>query len=154
MFHDLALFFDPATRRCDLGLTADGDLAIDLTSVTPVMMSVGLDRRADADDILPDGISSFLTPGSFSALRGAPTDALDPDGVRSGCKCWLLNRAKETETTRALYAFWLKEGLAWAEAVTGQAAEIDVQWLRPKVLGWRVFVGDDEISGAQALDGG
>lgn len=146
MFYDLGLAYDPASRSADLALTAEGDLAIDRTAITPIILSVGLDRRAAPDDELPVGRTSFLKPASFSEARGGPTDALDPAGELAGCKCWLLDRAKETETTRLLYQGWLEEGLAWAEAETGEAADIDVSWLRPQTLGFRVKVADDAVT--------
>jgi hypothetical protein len=50
MFLDLGLTYDPTTRRCDLTLGDDGDLVLDTTPVPAMLMSVGLDRRADPDD--------------------------------------------------------------------------------------------------------
>ncbi|RNC91112.1 MAG: hypothetical protein ED558_14255 [Oricola sp.] len=148
---DAALIFDPATRRCDCALGDDGDLLIDETSVTPMLMSIGLDRRADPDDDLPQGVSSFLTPSSFTERRGSPCDALDADGDLAGSRCWLLDRAKQTETTRRLYAFWLAESLSWADRELGAPAEIAVWWARPQTLAWRVRIDAEEIEAAQSL---
>ncbi len=50
MFFDVALTYDPQTRRGDWQLGDDGDLVIDNTSITPVLLSFGLDRRAAPDD--------------------------------------------------------------------------------------------------------
>jgi len=146
MFFDLALCHDPQIRRCDLVIGDDGDLVIDETPVTPVLLSIGLDRRAAPDDELPEGRTRFLAPASYSERRGAVGDALDPDGDLTGSRCWLLNRAKETETTRALYYFWLKESLACAEPETGEPADIDVWWSAPQRLSYRLLVHDTEIS--------
>lgn len=152
MFYDLALEYDSKTRRCDLVLGDDGDLVIDETPIPAILMSVGLDRRAAPDDPLPDGRSRFLTPSSFSERRGAIADGLNPFGEMTGSKLWLLNRAKQTETTRLMCEFWLAEALAWAEPETGEPAEIEVTWLRPGTLGYRVMVSDSSVSLSRTLE--
>lgn len=149
MFFDLALTYDPSTRRCDLAVGDDGDLVVDETSITPVLLSIGLDRRASPDDPLPQSRSEFLT-SSFAERRGWAGDGLDLRGERVGSRLWLLDRAKETETTRLLFEFWLEEALAWAEADIGQPAELEVNWLRPQTLGYRVLVADAALSIAGA----
>ncbi len=146
MFFDIALTYDPQTRRCDWQLGDDGDLVIDETPITPILLSIGLDRRAAPDDDLPEGRSQFLTPTSYSERRGSAGDALDPFGELAGSRLWLLDRAKATETTRQLAEFWLTESLDWAEAETGQPAEIEVSWLRPGMLGYRVRIADASVS--------
>jgi len=150
MFFDAALIFDADARRCDLELAPDGDLLIDETPIPAILISVGLDRRAEPDDPLPQGRSKFLTPKSYSELRGGPCDALDPDGELTGSRCWLLDRAKKTETTRLLYLFWLQEALEWVEGTTGQPAEIDVYWIdgSPETgrMGYRVLVEDAAVN--------
>lgn len=145
MFLDLALKYDSAARRCDLVLGADFDLAIDETPIPAILMSVGLDRRAAPDDPLPEGRAQFLAPASYSERRGCAGDALDPYGDVTGVRTWLLDRAKQTETTRQLYEFWLQESLAWAEAETGEPAEIEVAWLASGILGYRVQVQDESV---------
>lgn len=150
MFYDIALLYDPKTRRCDLMIGDDGDLVIDETPITPVLLSVGLDRRAAPDDPLPEGRTQFLVQSGIDARRGSAVDALDPYGDRIGSRLWLLDRAKETETTRLLFSSWLTECLEWAKRETGIPAEIDVQWLGQEILGWRVLVDDTQITGRRA----
>lgn len=152
MFCDLALTYDPESRRCDLTLGDDLDLVLDTTPVSAMLVSIGLDRRADVDDPLPEGRSQFLAPASFSERRGAIADAFEASGALIGSKLWLLERAKETETTRLLCEFWLEEALSWAVEVTGQPAEIEVVWLRPEVLGFRVVVEDASLSLTKRVD--
>lgn len=146
MFFDLALTYDPDKRRCDLTLGADCDLAIDETPIPAILLSVGLDRRAAPDDPLPETRSQFLAPVSFSERRGCAGDGLDPAGEITGSKMWLLDRAKQTETTRQLAAYWLQESLAWAARETGEPATIEVAWVRNEVLGYRVQVQDASVS--------
>jgi phage gp46-like protein len=153
MFCDLALAFDPSSHRCDLALSGDLDLVIDTTPVPAMLMSIGLDRRADVDDPLPEGRSQFLAPSSFSERRGAIGDAFDPAGYMTGSKLWLLDRAKETEITRLLCEAWLEEALAWTVEATGAPAEIEVEWIRPEVLGFRVWVEDASVSLTKRVDG-
>ena len=64
-FLDAALIFDPETRRADLQLGDDGDLVLDGTPVTPMLISLGSDRRAGPDDELPDGVDA---PRDVSAI--------------------------------------------------------------------------------------
>lgn len=115
---------------------------VDETPITPILLSVGVDRRASHDDELPEGRSQFLAPISFSERRGALLDGLNAAGEMAGSKLWLLERAKETETTRQLAEYYLAECLAWAETETGTPAEIEVWWLRSGVLAYRVLVED------------
>lgn len=156
MFYDAALIYDADARRCDLEIGADGDLLMDDTPIAAILISVGLDRRADPDDQLPQGRTRFLTPSSYSELRGGPCDALDPDGERTGSKVWLLDRAKKTETARLLFEFWLREALAWALPETGRPAEIDVQWLEGSSetgrLGYRIQIEDDAVNLSRELN--
>lgn len=152
MFCDLAITFDQDARRGDLTLGDDFDLLLDFTPIPAIIMSVGLDRRADPDDPLPEGRSQFLTPANFSVRRGSIGDALDRRGRLSGCKLWLLDRAKQTEITRLFCEVSLQEGLAWADEITGQPAQIEVEWLRDGVLGYRCMVEDTSISFTKRVD--
>lgn len=143
-FYDLALVYDPVTRRADLALGPDGDLVIDETAATPMILSIGLDRRAEDDDELPQGRTKFLTPATFSERRGAIGDALDPNGDLTGSRLWLLDRAKQTEATRLMFEFWLNEALAWVEDEGGELT-VEVNWVRRNFLGWRAGVEDASI---------
>ncbi len=150
MFFDAALTFDPETRQCDLALSDDFDLAIDETPITPMLLSIGLDRRAAPDDELPQGRSRFLQPHGLSERRGGPTDALDANGQRAGSRIWLLSRAKRTEITRGMFQFWLQECLAWAKSLTGHDAEINVEW-RGNILTYSAMIDEAEIKLSQEI---
>ena len=153
MFYDLALVFDPETRLCDLALDDDCDLMIDETSITPMLMTAGLDRRAAPDDELPEGRSRFLSPSSYSDRRGCPGDALDPLGELTGVRTWLLDRAKETETTRQLFQYWLEEGFAWTQRELGHAALVETEWQGNGRLGYRCQIDDATLALSRRLEG-
>lgn len=151
MFYDIALLYDPQTRRCDLMIGDDGDLVIDETPITPVLLSVGLDRRAASDDPLPEGRTQLLVQSGIDARRGSAADALDPNGERIGSRLWLLDRAKVSETTRLLFLSWLAECVEWAKRETGVLTEIDAQWLNKETLSWRVQIDETSITGRRSV---
>lgn len=153
-FFDLAFTFDPDTRRCDLQLGADGDLLIDETPATSMMLSYGLDRRARPDDELPSGISELNQPVSFVERRGWAGDALDIDYRQIGCRLWLLDRAKEWPATTLMCTEWLKEGFAWVAEETGKAAEIEVAWVSRGILGNRIVVDGRPLKTNLRIGGG
>ncbi|MGP9664046.1 phage GP46 family protein [Halomonas sp. AOP22-C1-8] len=109
----------------------DGDLATDDGLRTAVALSLLCDRRAEADDIIPDGTDN---------RRGWWADAIaDEDGDRWGSRLWLLGREKELPEVRRLAEAYAREALAWL-LEDGVATEIDVTaetlgrdvlWLRP-----------------------
>lgn len=144
-FLDIAMVFDPATRKGDLALGADGDLLLDETPVTPMLISLGSDRRARPDDDLPSGIDALNASSSFVARRGWAGDALDAYGRRIGSRLWLLDRAKQNELTRLFVEDLAKEALRWVGSETGTAARISVSWLRTGVLALTCRVSDTEI---------
>ena len=150
-FLDCALVYDPVTRRADLALGDDGDLVLDDTALTPMLVSLGTDRRAEADDELPSGTDALNAQTSFVTRRGWAGDALDPLGRRIGSRLWLLDRAKQTEITRRFAQIWAEESLAWADEELGQPAEVEADWLRRNVLGLRCRVDEAEISFSRSL---
>ncbi|MCD2176436.1 phage GP46 family protein [Rhizobium sp. C1] len=151
MFCDLALSFDDLTQTCDLAFADDGDLSIDVTAETPLLLSIGLDRRAAEGDELPDGVTNLYRPDTYYQRRGSVLDACDRFGEFQGCRMWLLGRAKQTEETRLLAEYWLGEGTTWAKAQTGSPAEIEAWWAARGLLRWRVATGDDEITAGKRV---
>ncbi|HWJ72415.1 MAG TPA: phage GP46 family protein [Kaistia sp.] len=137
---DIALIFDPATRTADLALGEDGDLVLDETPATAMLIAFGSDRRARDDDDLPTGQSELNRPSSLVERRGWAGDALDGAGELIGSRLWLLDRAKQSELTRLMASEWTKEAFAWVAPDTGKAAEIDVAWPRREMLGITVGV--------------
>lgn len=144
-FLDLALIFDPVTRSADLALGEDGDLVLDDTPATPMLISIGSDRRARPDDELPTGIDDLNAPSSFVSRRGWSGDALDAQGRLIGSRLWLLDRAKETDLTRRFAEGWALESLDWMAVETGTAAEVTATWMRRGVLSLVASYGGTRI---------
>lgn len=143
---DVALVYDAETRRADLALTAAGDLLLDETPATPMLVAFGSDRRARSDDELPTGISEINRPSSLVERRGWAGDALDGQGERIGSRLWLLDRAKQSDLTRLMAAEWMKEAFGWVEADTGEAAVVTAEWARHELLALSVTVDGRSIT--------
>jgi phage gp46-like protein len=149
-FLDAALIFDPDTRTVDAELGEDGDLLLDDTALTPMLISLGSDRRARPDDALPAGRDALNVSASFVTRRGWAGDALDPYGRRTGSRLWLLDRAKQHELTELFVQDVAGEALAWARIELGAPAQITTSWVR---LGWLALtcrIGDTELELMQA----
>jgi len=142
---DLALRFDATRLACDLTI-ADGDLVLDATPATPMVVTLLSDRRAAADDRLPAGISALGAPATWDARRGWVGDALDRFGHRIGCRLWLLARDHDDETTRRMAEIYTAEGFAWAKRDFDVEPEIEVAWVRRGLLGIRIFLDGRSIS--------
>lgn len=140
---DVALTFDPTTGRGDLALDPDGDLALDFTPATPMLISFGSDRRATPDDELPDGEDVLNTAGRYARRRGWFGDTFSAPGDAIGSRLWLLNREKEAELTRVRAELYLREAFAWAEDAPGGPAEISAAWSarRRQTLELRIRLG-------------
>ena len=152
-FADLALVFDKKTGRCDVALSAEGELVIDFTPATSMMLSAGCDRRANPDDTLPTGTDFFnASRGALGLRRGALADVLDGQGRRTGCRLWLLDREKqddpEPDVTRRRAIAYLEEGLAWAGIELNEAAEVSAAWTRPGTLSWTAVVRGVALRGS------
>lgn len=144
-FLDAALIFDPETRTVDAELGEDGDLLLDDTALTPMLISLGSDRRARPDDALPAGRDALNISASFVTRRGWSGDALDPYGRRTGSRLWLLERAKQHELTELFVQDAATEALRWVGAETGTPAQISTSWPRRGWLALVCRVGETEL---------
>lgn len=142
---DLALSFDPTGFCCDL-VIADGDLALDDTPVTPMLVSLGSDRRANADDELPEGLSPLTTPVAWDPRRGWVGDCLDPAGRRIGSRWWLLSREHQADRVAERARLFTDEALGWAHMEMGITPEISVEWVRPNVLGLAAYIDGRSVT--------
>ena len=110
---DIQLLFGCGPEVCaDVGI-ACADLAVGNDLSTAIMISLFTDRRANEDDVLPDG----------TAPRGWWADAMD--GQKIGSRLWLLERARSLPETFALAKDYAQEALQWL-VDDGVAAKVDV----------------------------
>lgn len=149
---DVALRYDPATRRCDLVIER-GDLAVDRTLATPMLVALFSDRRARPDDELPSGTSAFLVPSAANPRRGWAGDALDGQGRRLGSLLWLLGREKQTDQTRRRAKDYAEDALADLADRTGLAASVEASWLRAGTLGLVARLGAKRVQLSLAVGG-
>lgn len=149
---DLALRYDADARRCRLAFSGR-DLALDTTPATALLISLGTDRRARPDDALPWPEPAEGEPLRLDVRRGWCGDALDGEGERIGCRLWLLDRAKETESTRRRAEAYAAEGIAWL-ARRGLATTTAAAWLRRGVLAITARAGRTQVTVARPLLGG
>lgn len=152
MFFDIALQYDQQSLSCDLAIGSDGDLVVDDTPITPLLLSIELDRRAAIDDELPQGRDVFLSKYTNDPRRGSVCDCLDNNRDLIGSKCWLLDRAKQVEQTRLLFKMWLAQAVTWVKRETGLDPVISVEWVRAQTLRWRVAVDEHALSKTRGMD--
>ena len=138
MFCDIALAYDPVTRRADMVFDGSG-FVLDMTAATALIVSLGSERRANPDDVLPgtvdaDDVSANAQQGRPNPRRGWVGDGLDPNGERIGWRGWLLDDAKQTEDTRIAAVGYATEAMAWMPAATGVTPNADASWIRKNVL--------------------
>ena len=138
LFADLQLTYDPVARRADLAFGPAGPLW-DVTAATPLIVSLGSERRADPGDILPetdDAADVYANPGAAlpagrpNPRRGCCGDAINPGGALTGSRLWLLDDAKQTADTRIAAIGYAAEATAWMPA----PVQTDASWFRPGQL--------------------
>jgi phage gp46-like protein len=129
----MQLTWEPQRGAADLARTATGALADDNGLTTAVLLSLFIDRRAEADDQLPE-------PAGLDARRGWVGDAIALGqttglGDRIGSRLWLLHRAKQTDETLRQAEDYAREALDWL-VTDGLAAEVAIaaEWIARGVL--------------------
>lgn len=129
---DIAITLSAQAPVFSLSL-ADTDLATDDGLKTAVLVSLFTDRRADADDELPDPRSGDR--------RGCWQDQyLANTGDSLGSRLWLLKRAKQTNETIERAKEYMREAMAWMledDVVT--AIDVAAEWIERGVLGLSVL---------------
>lgn len=113
---DLALRWNLEQGAADFAIE-DDDLATDEGLRTAVFLSLFLDRRANDDDVLPDGSGD---------RRGWWGDEFEEvEGDRIGSRRWLLDRSKNVPGLAGRLEDIDREALAWL-LEDGVASSIDV----------------------------
>jgi phage gp46-like protein len=128
----------------DLGLTwttpfgadftlAANDLAVDEGLETAVLLSLFLDRRADGDDVIPDGTDDRR--GYWGdAFPEVPNDLI-------GSRLWLLSREKQVQTVLSRAEEYAREALQWLlDDRVSDRIEVTAEFVRAGVLGIRVVI--------------
>lgn len=107
---------------CLAAWALDGpDLATGDDLETAVILSLFTDRRADPDDIIPDGSRD---PRGWWGDLGAD--------VPIGSKLWLLDRAKATEQVRLRAEDYIGQALQWlVDDGVAAAVEVSAAWQKP-----------------------
>lgn len=118
---DLALSWNG--READL-VIEDGDFALDDSLQTSLIISLFSDRRARADDALPDSNSTDRRGWVGDAWPDVPADLI-------GSRLWLLGREKEIAETLRRAREYGQESVAWT-LDDGIAAKVDVTASVPK----------------------
>lgn len=129
---DIKLTWQPRAFRADLSL--DGrQLALDDGLESAVIISLFSDRRAEADDDLPQ-------PGG--ELRGWWGDfAASVEGDRIGSRLWLLSREKELSAVCVRAKTYAEEALAWLiEDGVASSVLVTSEIVGPGVLGLGVDI--------------
>lgn len=98
---DIATFWSPQDSRGDWAV-ANSDLASGSDLETAVLISLFTDRRADPDDVIPDGGQD---------RRGWWGDLYADKPI--GSKLWLLDRSKRTEAVRQRAQGYIADALQW-----------------------------------------
>ncbi len=126
------------------GQPGGGDLAVDTTLRTAVIISLFTDRLAAADDPLPDGTRDRR--GWWGDL---PLSGQSATTKPIGSRLWLLSRATASAQTARRAKDYCAEALQWL-IDDGVAASVAVttQWLGPGALG--IGIAITEPNGALA----
>ncbi|MEW5727713.1 MAG: phage GP46 family protein [Pseudomonadota bacterium] len=127
---DRALFFDAAKLRADLMLK-DGQVALDDGLATAVIISLFTDRRANADDRLPDDQRLAARPDR----RGWWADP------KMGSRLYLLHREKQRAVVLARAREYAAEALAWLiEDEVASSVDVAAEILGEGTLGLTIRI--------------
>lgn len=124
---DLVIYYDNTSFTFDFRLV-DGDLAADDGLRSAVLISLFTDRRANADDVIPDGTGD---------RRGWWADAYtEVAGDFIGSRLWLLSREKQLPDVLQRAQTYAEEALAWmVEDGIARSVSVPTEWVRRGVLG-------------------
>lgn len=112
---------------------AGADLQADDGLRTAVIISLFTDRRAEPDDVLPDGSED---------RRGWWADAYpDIEGDRIGSRLWLLHREKQLPSVLARAKEYAEEALRWLlDDGIASAVRVQAETVRQGLLGLRIEI--------------
>lgn len=126
---DITAVWDPLNARGDWSMSGP-DLLAGSDLATAVLVSLFTDRRADADDVIPDGSGN---PRGWwgDAYRASPL----------GSKMWLLARAKQTEDTRLSAQDYCQDALQWLiDGGIASGVSVTTSWQAPGFLAAQIVI--------------
>ena len=122
---DIQLSYNDVLNVLDIGVSG-GDLAKDDGLKTAVIISLFTDRRADDDDVIPDGTDD---------RRGWWGDIGAIDGDRIGSKLWLLSRSKQLTGVARQAEGYITDALAWlVDDGVARSVSAACEWVSMGVL--------------------
>jgi len=128
---------DAALKQLENGgwdiFTDGADLKKEEGLRSAVIVSLFTDRRADADDEIPDGTND---------RRGTWSDAFaETPGDIQGSKLWLLDRSKATQQTLDRAKDYATEALQWfiSDGVAS-SLQVETYWLRSGVMAIEIVI--------------
>lgn len=157
---DISIIYNGTTLTFDLAIR-NGDIATDNGLLAAVLVSLFTDRRANADDVLPDdaqGRASAAGAGRPGAAgtgdrRGWWADAWpEIDGDLIGSRLWLLSREKQLPDVLQRAQVYAEEALAWlAEDGIAKYVSAPAEWVRAGVLGLLIDIRLKDGTGFEAV---
>ena len=136
MANDLGIFMTELGADC---VAADGDVLGDDSLRTAVILSLFCHRRAEDEDVIPDGTSNkrgwwadTVAPLTDYGLNQTATDSGATD--RIGSRLWLLSREKQLPEVLARAKHYAEEALQWL-LDDGRATDVAVAATNPQI-GW------------------
>lgn len=129
---DFVVTYDPETFSFDFSVS-NGDFDVDNGLMTAVLVSLFTDRRANDDDVIPDGTND---------RRGSWQDQyLEVDGDLMGSRLWLLDREKELTDVLQRAQTYAEEALAWLmEDGIVRSVSVPTEWTRAGVIGMLIDI--------------
>ncbi len=117
----------------------DGDIAGDNGLLTAVLVSLFTDRRANDDDVIPDGTGH---------KRGSWQDQYaDVPGDLQGSRLWLLSREKELPDVLERAQLYAEEALAWMiEDGIAESVSCPAEFVQAGVVG--LLIGIKLVDGS------
>nr|WP_294547693.1 phage GP46 family protein [uncultured Rhodopila sp.] len=144
---DIGLAYNAANECCDL-VFANGDIQVDTTAVSAILMAAGCEARARPEDRLPETGAAWSAGAAYADLRGGwAGDALDAQGRRNGSRAWVYTkRGKANEATRQGVQAALAEAFDQVSTSFNVPIQLTVVWVAPMILGWKAVAGKAGIS--------
>jgi len=133
---DIALSFNPIIMEWDISLDGS-DLATDDGLETAIVLSLFLDRYANADDPLPPGSTRRGWWGDRVAPLARPGAGNGGDPDRIGSRLWLLWRERQLPAVLPFVKAILTEALSWL-VEDGWVSSLDIAVSFP-ARGWLAF---------------